>query len=588
MSETEIVNYIVTKLSENCTAVHIGMTNKELLRKILVQLDNNPNITRISIFKELKTDNSFSNFISSTTTKYGSYSKTDRCSMLLDFEGNSYFMGKTDKTYMRSIQDNKYFRRNVCRLVFLNYDGQPIRCGYWIVNNLEDKRVQILDVNKWGQFIQSIPPPSEKISLHNSEISNKNRNDIKDFFFQFVTNLFEVNNFSGEIFNDFLNFIDSSECISKIIVGFTHKTIHPVINYEQHEYRGDRILISLFSEAMVAKFERITPTEASPFALEYISSTHQSKYSDDLHLFDRMIKHHVVSDSLKMKTDIFESLLGILTDLLHTFDMENETCLKFPVLYSFVVMIIDSTPFDRSIILGQNSQQVYQILETNGFQRGDIVVNTFDASATVTCSDNIIDYFMNIQKPSSDVKLISISSIHKTFDPYKETRASVVDKIWGEILDILKDNDIELLSKSRTMDNFIKLLKDHDRERYNKFVKKLLKLEDMPEDSNEAEINSVLSRVRFESKKQETYVMMWLNATEAQANSCIKTGVTCPIQADKIREEETYNDLNYNLHGTLAVVLFDSSINEIKKSKIPNLTPYNISKYQCIMQFISS
>lgn len=578
-------------LSENVEALYIIANNIDLIKNLLDIFSDVENITYITL--PLYIMKNWPVALGEKNSKIKSFSQNKKYSVFVDFEGSNKISTfeiddkkkiKPLEVYWESNEWNSALRRSASKIVFYRYNGPIINSGYWkFFDGFEG--YNFLKLSKWGNVVQSIKEPtSEFTSLRNIKENKKFLKELKTFVCDFVTNvLMQEDEYDENFVNGFIQHINSEESTRMLISSFTHITVDPIVNYERNEYRGDRMMISLFSEAMIQKFTRMTSAEASGFALAYMSAKYQSVFSEDLKLFKRMFKHPIIRSSTKLKTDIFESFIGYLTEVSNSYIPGSQ----FLFVYNVVAYIVDSISFNRDLIRGKYKQQVIQILEMSGFSKDDLVMEVVGSDISLVCSAKLIIFFQT-EKSSKSTGVESLNVIQtltKKYDPYKETRNEACEDVWHNVLRILNQNGITFETKSSKIPPFFGILKRDHRATYDAFVEKISVLVYERTDITPEEIKNILVRIKFSSNKFEGYVCMYLSPNSTSEEGISLNGITSLLKSGGVqeREDETYQDLEISLTRTLAAVEFSDENLDLKGFD----TPFNVCKYRCIEVFNS-
>ncbi len=563
---SDITSNILQSL-ETTERISLILLTKErgIISEIIERTKNNDRIAHIYLSKTLVDD--FSNH-----EKVSTASRDDKRKnvMLLDFEGTNKIMGTA--TFADQIEWDSKYRPHVNKILMYRYPGEDRINGYWKYQGEICEGLHFLSLSTWGKICQGIPRFSASGNYRSAKGSMEHSIALLEFARYIISCVLTEAGIPKHLLDQFLEHMGKRENIAELVRSFTHKSVSPDINYEQAEYRGDRIYISCFSEIMVQKFQnRLTVGEASSYALAYASARYQNIISRDQNLFDKMIKFEQLQSTVKGLTDIFESFIGYIAYVSNDF-MPN---FQYNVCHSLIAIIVDSHPFDRNLIRGKNKQQVLQILEMNGYPH-EITMDIYNNQISFNVSANLLSFFKENQVKGK-VKLTGIKEIQEKYDPYAKSKDDASDDVWGIVLKMLQENEISFAkSHNKGMESFFKRIKKYHTDIYEKFETKIK--------SEYRSIDNVISRIRFNSDFYEGYISMYISTIDPEEEGVYVKGVTFPLKENEL-EANTYVKGNFIVETkNLATVKYPKEVEKDFKDE----TPYDYGRYLCILDFINN
>lgn len=507
-----------------------------------------------------------------------------------DFNGSDKVFGGNDNkfSYINLIQDNRLFRKKCKTMIFYKYSGSEIHCGYWKHHDKPTDNITIMKICRWGEIVQSLPkPPSEVMNtLNNREKSIEYVNSLKEFFLSFIELCFEEEKETNpEMVNDILQICQKEESIAELIVAFTHPSVSE-LNYENTEHRGDRISISLLSEAMHTKFSRLTPSEASSYALYYSSAKSQRVFSDDMQLVERMMIQNFVykkarneaDEAIKdLLSDIFESLLGCIAKIFSDHYFSGS---QLMIGFKIMSLITESLPFSRDLIRGDSKKQVLQLLEMYDPDLAKTIYlknDTSQSTLRVVVVEPLIS-FLN----DRDVKIASeLTGKTERYGIDGIKRSDCESSLWTKILNILEINGISRENIHGSLKDNLGIIRNNFRPLYNEFVE-FLRVKYPDENPDD-----VLRRVVFSLKKAEGYISMNILPYNFKSKSEYYNGITFPVIQGQ-REEDIYaNTVNVIMDNRkLACVAFPENQDIPADLLALKFNPKSYGQLLCIKQVL--
>lgn len=524
------------------------------------------------------------------TTEFNANQSRVYC--FLDFNNTTSIMGNTNFSYSKKIEWDSLFRRNCLSIMTYKYSGNDILAGYWKMSSKDESiQIQILDLSGWGEMCLGIPK-YEGISMGGKNVHSKElmANWIKSLG-EFVEYIIRFLFRDDPMFNveNVVDFFKTDGAVETMIKAFTHSTQNAIYNYEALEHHGDNIFRTHFTTYLHTKFRRITNQESSGYVLRYLSKEFQHFWSDDLGLFDRVLKFYKVTPTLKVKTDAIEALMGGLAivayDLSPGFD--------FLLLNKMLVLLNDSIPFDKDMIFGKAKQKVVQIIEMSGFEAKSINIQSSSTESktstllTVSVSKKLQDFFVkkdgNTINSSAQSNFLNtqsgLSSICTGEYKYVTTKVSkeaAENIVWERISKIFDENNFSF-KNAYIRDVIFDTIQQYDQDTYNAFIEKL-------ETYELTETN--LNRIVFNKSLFENFIVVYILPTPNGEGYMTKKSMSRYKPNTRMIDdyEELYEGVIQN--ENLAVVEFPSVAESI--GNLTDVTPLQYGKYQAILSFISS
>lgn len=443
--------------------------------------------------------------------KYNYLAESQRIAyLLIDFDGTANIMGDQNFSYINNVEKSVHIRKKCKKIAMYNYTGQKINCGYWkLVDENESANVQFLNVCKWGKISQSIPFPRVKIQFEQqfSPDAIKWEKELKDFISMFVRKLCEDRFNSKEDLEEFVEQMTNNEAMALYTQAFQHKTQNAVYNNESLEFVGDNMLYSFFSLYLFKTFPRITQQEASGFQLQFLSAEYQYLLSDDLNLFDRLIKMNGLNPTKKAKTDVFEAFYGALCIVANNIDPGS----FYMFVESFVFCFSESYPYNKDMIFGKSKQKVVQINEKLGFDKDSIklIKKTEGQDKNISfymymvVEENLMDFYIQKDKKfdskssgKSTNPLASIPEKLIRYGPGIMTSSEAENELWNKVAECYDANGLTFDILNKKPDNIFRIIKTYESELYEKIIEKM-----------EGEDN--ISRLKFLADKEEGYIILY-------------------------------------------------------------------------------
>jgi dsRNA-specific ribonuclease len=501
-----------------------------------------------------------------------------------DFEGTSVIMSDNNNTYSRNIEWDSFFRKFCRRIINFNYKGSKIIDGYWSDENIETyDNLRFLKISKWGNMCQRLPVPVPAISdsnkVFNSETSKQYIADLEKFIRELLTILLEDEEGDNtKLIDSFL----SVKAMSTWTLAFIHVTQNATHNNDSLEHRGDRVFHGDFARYMHDKFPGINSHEGSSFHQHYLSGSYQKYWSDDLNLFDRLIKNKNVRGSPKIRTDCLEAFVGALDEIASSI----QNGLNYVIGSKFLYMLSDSIPFNKELKFGIPKHKITQINESLGFKRNDLVIEEIKMINGHKCKDeggefsilvtkvenNNLARFYEDKTLESNIRgnrtLSSITRSEIQFKYYhgKMPSEDAHTEIWKIISDIYDSYDISLSTKKNKEDPIFEKIKKNEPLFFDELKKKLF--ESFPEDNNSFE------SFEFIINRDDGYVIFYMRKKENA------------IKPNSNMAEDYQTDIaGLTAYENIAVYPF---IFEPIKIGNVTLTTLESSKYSLLRSYISS
>lgn len=501
----------------------------------------------------------------------------------LDFENTKQIMGEHE--YSEKIEWEPLFRRNCISIMTYKYTGSDINSGYWNMESKDDSlQVQRLKLSGWGEISQKIDRYTNVemggTNVHNRELSEAWIKSIQHFIEQFIRLLFE--DCRGFDVDSLVEHFHNKESMEIIVRGFTHATHNAVYNYESLEHLGDNLFRSHFSNFTHSRFERITPQEATGYQLQYLSSQYQCIWSDDLFLFDRMIKHNCVRYTKKAKTDIIESFFGVLSTIAKNYMIG----FNHVIIEKLMNTICMSLPFDKSMIFGKAKQRIIQINEKLGFESSSIVVSKSrlkdgKIELKVSISDPLREYFERRDRENHTKDFVkngleTIGRIKYCYNPTEISEDNADDVVWKTISLCYEANDISF-STTKIRDNIFNIIKTYDVRTYEELLRKLYDQYEIIEDE--------LIQLNFSKNLYDNFIIMYfLPAPNGEGF------LTTRSWSRYISSESALSDYENPYEGkiqseNLSVIPYATKAEKIGSYELA--TPLQYGKYLAVLQYIS-
>lgn len=505
----------------------------------------------------------------------------------LDFADSTNIMSQY--LYSDKIEWQQLFRRNCISIMTYKYTGKDMTSGYWNMTSKDvSVQTQILSISKWGSITQQLPrytgPNIGGLNVHNKALAEAWVESMRDFIGTFVRLLFDGK--PGFDIDALVDHYLSKESMEIIVRGFTHATQNAVYNYESIEHHGDNLFRSHFSEFTHNRFERITQQEATQFQLQYLSSEYQSVWSDDLSLFNRMIKHDFLGDTKKAKTDIIESFLGVMSQVARRFMLG----FNHVVVETIVSTICMSLPFEKNMIFGKSKQRVIQINERLGFTANSIRImstksKTADRIELSVVVEKSLNEFYNKREqdqsrsaPTSLKRegLQTIATIIVNYNPRELSEDAADNLIWKKIADCYELNNLSLQT-SKDHDYIFDIIERYAPDIYGQFLAKLSSQYGLTETD--------LGKIKFSSNFYDNYVIMYFLPVANGEGFLTSQSMSRVGATDFALSDYEIPFLGTIQNENLAVIPYMKKADPIGTFKEP--TPDQYGKYRAIIQYIS-
>lgn len=508
----------------------------------------------------------------------------------LDFAGSRFIMNDQKYSYEKMIEWSPLFRQYCISILTYSYDGPDIKAGYWqMIKKNENLRTQTLMISEWGRFVTSLPKYlgrniGGKV-VHSADKSVAWIESLREFIRVFITNLFAKDKHID--LDSILEHFLSESSMDTFVLGCIHMTHNAVYNYESLEHLGDNLFRTHFATYVHMKFPRISNQEATGYQLQYLSRSYQHHWSDDLALYDRLIKQDVVRETTKIKTDAIEAFFGSLATVAYDLSPGFDLLIINKIMY----LICESIPFDKEMLYGKPKTKVIQINETLGFTKQSITIlaksdlESENTNLEVKVSKDLRDYFAKIdsdrqKKPNAIIPKGGLSSICKltaSFSPYNMSKADAEDNIWAKISDIYTANEFTF-EKNRFRHHIFDVLARYDKTTYNAFKEKISEEPYMVAESE-------FVKIQFISSLYENYIIMYiLPETEGEGN-VRKYSMSKYIESARMVDDYDFEYSGRIQTENLAVVQFPKKAEEIGGTTV---TPIMYGCYQAILSFIST
>lgn len=293
-----------------------------------------------------------------------------------DLRSEGFMMDKTPAAYyfdmnvMRINDVDEFIKRGYIKdkmismlIANLNYDFPAI--DYYMFNKLDESN-WIIQLTDWARLHQILPVPTTDPGSKEWVIEMK----------KYYTILLSFCGVESDIINGFF----TEDNIRKFIVSLTTPDKSMRNNYEAFEFYGDSNLSTAFKDYMSKKFVGPTARELTEFSNQFMSREYQQYFSDDLRISDWMIygdklpegKTILNSDDKsaikKFKTDIFESLIGVLKIT----GKSVGSSVGFTVVDNLVTILGNSLYFNPIMIYGIPKTIVEQMMAKMGLTKESI------------------------------------------------------------------------------------------------------------------------------------------------------------------------------------------------------------------------
>lgn len=404
----------------------------------------------------------------------------------IDFAGKNVIGGTGTDLFSNKIEWTPVFRRGCQKLLLYNYSGSDISYGYFKVIKIDGSYIY-MQPSKWGKISQNVPIPTmttmgEGSKIFDEEKSKKWISELKEFIRVFFTILLEDEkdeDMKKQCMELFLN----EDSMIIWVKGFIHRTVNMIYNNDGLEHFGDRLLLSDFARYLHGRFPRITSDEATGFQNIYLARKKQQIFSDDLMLFDRLLKNTLRPEQ-KSKTDIFESFVACIEKVSQ--GIEN---LSNVMISKFVYALADSLPFTKDVTFGISKEKIKAI--NNSFNKFTELKFAFKADITsqdkgegkivgiyTPIPEEIMEFFYEIDTkngrnlPEIQDNMISILNITEAYFDNFEELDDVENKIWDRISTIYDRNNVTII-KTVKEDPIFELLRRNDPGLFNDLDVKL-------------------------------------------------------------------------------------------------------------------
>jgi len=468
--------------------------------------------------------------------------------VFVDFKGGFNVFGLDNDftmSYTNKIEKNRYYR-DKCIAVFLyRYNNEPLRSGYWKYHSNITEDLQYLTLSRWGQIVQQIPAPVPLTNIRSRESREDHLNGLKNFFITFMTLLLEDEVESNpELAQRIIQVCNSQDSISQLVVAFTHMSLSH-LNYDIYEYMGDRISNCSLAVAMCSKYPNMDKTAASTYANYYNSAKGQEIFSEDLKLFDRMIKPAFLGPrednaekfqiKLKAKSDIYEAFIGCISRIM---DKNFYSGSQFGICFKMVSYIVDTLSFDRNLLRRDYKTQVLQLLEMyNNNLKGTIKL-LLETSKNGEPGKKVA--FFRTERVLSDFLFeqqeglnLAIDSISIMYDAYKISKDQIEEEMWRTCFEHLLSAGLSYEKVRKSVNSDLVAISRTERTLYRQFCEKLL------EEYEGYPIEELLPRIVFEVDQDQGYISMSLVPYNFNNNGSYYNTFSAPIIKGQ-REEDIY------------------------------------------------
>lgn len=516
-----------------------------------------------------------------------------KCIFFGDFN-NSIFLTETNIDFVEKIIKNNTYRKNCKYVIMYNYTGSPPLNGYWKFDRKIDDNIYLLSLSEWGSICQNIPhinlPEAGLITyenISNLSISTHWLNELKNFLRYLIPLIM------GTV--EFLEEILSNENMIVWVKCFIHETFNVIYGYQLLEFLGDKICSIKFTEYMIAKYERLTESEATEYHNQYMSKNHQYYLADDLNLIKFLLADFsVFTPSKKDKTDIFESFVGALYQTCQTINISIAEC----ATSNFFTLIGEQFSFERNMTFGVPKHRVIQIIESLGFNPGEDFKLEVDrqnqgkANALSTIflkfSHKFLEYMEILKSSGHDIS--GIISVIMAFSPHKKTEGSQKAEFWDKIIRIFDFAGVDLRFAKNERQNIFNFIHRTEVTLYNILIDKIFSLNEF-RDYNRNDFKQILDRIHFQSNKKDkddenNYVIMYLNSFSAQPNSKLLNSMRLFSSADQKSGDDYLNPISEDLQKINLAVVRTPELSEEKNGEV--LNPFRLACYNCVLKFCST
>lgn len=586
---TDLVNQKISETEESVINICIHSDDVEMLREFSVSFSTNPKIKWIYI--EGIDERDIKSFSNRKIKNYETISRDNsKAIVFVDFKGGFNVLGLNNDflmNYTRKIEKTRYYR-DKCIAVFLyRYIGEPLRSGYWKYQyNISDE-LQYLTLSRWGKIVQQIPEPVQLRSIRDRVSREEHLNGLKDFFIKFITLLMEEDETSNpEMASRVLEICNRQDSIAELVVAFTHMSVS-YLNYDIYEYIGDRISNCSMAVAMVSKYPNMDKRTASTYANYYNSAEGQEIFSEDLKLFERMIKPNFINPSeknpekfkikTKAKSDIYESFIGCISRIM---DRNFYPGSQFGICFKMVSYIVDTFSFDREILRGNYKTQVLQLLEMYSKDlKGSIDLNLDQNNSSGKLAQfTVRDTLLRFLNAINDEVGRQISTLKLTYNPLEVSSSEVEEEMWRRAFEFLLRSGLSYEKVRKTINSDLKNIMDKDKELSIRFKEKLLS------EYEGYSIEELLSRINFEINVDQNYVSMSLIPYNFNNNGSYYNSFVVPIIRGQ-REEDIYEIYDIILENSkLSCVMMPREVN--KDYNFANAKIYGI--YLAIKEYVEN
>jgi dsRNA-specific ribonuclease len=518
--------------------------------------------------------------------RFSEYGFGQRMYAFLDFNETTSIMGDQLYAYSKRVEWAGMFRKYCSSIMTYKYAGSDITAGYWSISLALPKiSAQILSISDWGHLSQRLPvydgPNVGGLNIYNSETGTHWIESMKTFVAAFLRGILaKSRNLDVE---KIIEHYISDKGMIRLVQAFTHETQNAVFNYEGPEHLGDSIFYTHFSSYLHFRFRRITPQEASGFQLRYLSAEFQQYWSEDLNLFDRMIKRDFVKKTSKAKTDILEAFMGAMALIAHDYSPGFDLF----ICNLIITMICDSLPFDKDMIFGKSKQRVIQINESLGYPsesikiKEEIAVNG-TVLMNVSVSNSLYEFYKSKDSENRN-RLVSggltkIASIKRNYTPQTTSRADAEDQVWSEIADVYEANDLSLNS-ARFSNLIFSIVKANDPDTYKRFM---ATISQEPFNLNESELN----RIVFKQSIFEDYVIMYILPAPPGEGYLTNRSMSRYVNHSRLADDYRMPYLGNVQETNLAVIPIppQGTAATIGRKTVTNV---QFATYSCILAFVA-
>jgi dsRNA-specific ribonuclease len=475
-----IRNWILSDNSDSIIDFFLLTSNMELITRFMSL--NLPCISRVIVLNTIdRTNPIFSRMPGKIilTSDYRMPTTKSFFYTFVDFAGSNLIGGSL---FSDSIEWNPVFRKNCQKLLLYNYKGPDISRGYFrIVKN--EFAFNYMELSKWGKISQNVPIPTmgsigQNLKIFDEEKAIRWISEMKDFIRSFFDILIDDDEPDKE---EYIELFLNEDSMKIWVKGFTHRTVNMIYNNDGMEHKGDRLFVSDFARYLHDRFGRLSSDEATNFQNTYLSRKMQQVFSEDLFLYDRLIKNNL-RKTPKSKTDILESFLTCIEDIAKVTPGLNNVMTS-----KFIYTLCDSLPFDKDISFKTSKNKIKATNEAHGCESEITFVKHAKIESPefgegeiigVLVPQDLLNLYIKIdtanRKNVAGItdNLYAVVQLTRQYFPSREELDDVTESIFDEILKLYNINGLVIQPVVKE-DKFFKYLRDTDPEFYQQFEQKL-------------------------------------------------------------------------------------------------------------------